>query len=608
MTFKIVDGREHFYQWDLNRQIIVDDPAIKEVHFCNRMDNCSLVVEVENGIANVPNILLQNSFDIRVFAYDGHATLFDKVFEVKARTKPSDYAYTETEVKRLEDVEEKLTKEIDERLKEIESGLITDGFATKDYVDEAVSNVSVDLSGYAKESYVDEAIAQVVSEHETDLVEYAKKTDIPDVSKFITSIPSEYITESELNAKGYLTQHQDISGKADVNHTHTGYAKTNHTHDMADVNGLQLAISERATQADIDKAIELHNHNDLYAAKDHNHDDKYSTRGHAHSYNDLSDKPEIPSVEGLATEQYVDEKVGNVKVDLTGYATEEYVNNVITNIEVPSGIEIIELNLEAPSGIIFRDSVCAEVIANPANYLFKVTCASLYLNGIHFTFNRKYLQDNIVNLDYTATTNDSKTGSMYKLALGGSDEVLTGYLNKLSLKSADNYYTKAEVDNAIANIETPEDDCHVYIDESNTFEDIEAAIAADKLPVYKRIENDSIYMLPLALYNGNNEYSFSSMTNLGTGQFADYISCRLENGITTWSEYTATRMQSAIQVNSTTDTTIPKLKNLTINGKTYIVPEGGESADLSNYYTKEETNQAIQTALNAIGVAEGGAY
>ena len=33
-----------------------------------------------------------------------------------------------------------------------------------------------------------------------------------------------------------------------------------------------------------------------------------------------------------------------------------------------------------------------------------------------------------------------------------------------------------------------------------------------------------------------------------------------------------------------------------------------EHQSLTNYYTKEETTQAIQAALNAIGVAEGGAY
>jgi hypothetical protein len=368
MTFKIVDGREHFYQWDLNRQIIVDDPAIKEVHFCNRMDNCSLVVEVENGIANVPNILLQKSFSIRVFAYDGHATLFDKIFEVKARTRPSDYVYTETEVKRLEDVEEKLFKEIDERLKEIEGGLITDGFATKEYVDEAVSNVSVDLSGYAKESYVDEA----VNKAKPDLSGYAKKTEIPDVSKFITNIPSEYITESELNSKGYLTQHQDISGKADVNHTHSEYAKTKHTHSMADVDGLQLAISERATQEDIDKAIELHNHNDLYAAKEHNHDDKYATRGHVHSYNDLTNKPEIPSIEGLASEAYVNAAIANIEipeggdVDLSDYYTKEEVD---TQIASTTKFETINVGRNKDEGYYFiKEEDALKIYNNPLRY------------------------------------------------------------------------------------------------------------------------------------------------------------------------------------------------------------------------------------------------
>ena len=52
---------------------------------------------------------------------------------------------------------------------------------------------------------------EVLKNAGVDLSEYAKKSEIPDVSDFITSIPSEYITEPELNAKGYLTQHQDLS-------------------------------------------------------------------------------------------------------------------------------------------------------------------------------------------------------------------------------------------------------------------------------------------------------------------------------------------------------------------------------------------------------------
>ena len=112
--FRIADGREHFYQWDLDRQVVVDDPSIVEVHFCNRTEDVSLVVEVVDGLANVPNILLQSSFDMRVFGYDGKATRHDAVFKVKAKTKPSDYVYTETEIKSYEYLENKI-REIEEQ-------------------------------------------------------------------------------------------------------------------------------------------------------------------------------------------------------------------------------------------------------------------------------------------------------------------------------------------------------------------------------------------------------------------------------------------------------------------------------------------------------------
>lgn len=101
--FKILDGRKSFYQWDINRKIIINDESIKEVHFCNRQSECSLVCEVykENDfyVANVPNIMLQTNHCINVYAYDGESTRHSKTFLVKARSKPEDYVYTETEVK-----------------------------------------------------------------------------------------------------------------------------------------------------------------------------------------------------------------------------------------------------------------------------------------------------------------------------------------------------------------------------------------------------------------------------------------------------------------------------------------------------------------------------
>ena len=125
------------------------------------------------------------------------------------------------------------------------------GFITS-IPDEYVTETELDAKGY-------------LTEHQS-LADYAKKSEIPDVSGFLTEIPSEYVTETELEAKGYLTQHQSLAE----------YAKKS----------------------------------ELFS-KD---------------YNDLTNKPTIPSVEGLASTQYVDEKVAAIVVpSLDGYATEQWV-------------------------------------------------------------------------------------------------------------------------------------------------------------------------------------------------------------------------------------------------------------------------------------------
>ena len=51
------------------------------------------------------------------------------------------------------------------------------------------------------------------------------------------------------------------------------------------------------------------------------------------SYNDLTDKPEIPSIEGLATEEFVNEKIneaqlnGGSNIDLSNYVTKDFIGN-----------------------------------------------------------------------------------------------------------------------------------------------------------------------------------------------------------------------------------------------------------------------------------------
>ncbi len=107
--FQLTDGRDCFYQWDVNRKLVVLDDDIVEVHFCNKTDDCSLVCEVYSiddiNLVDVPNILLQSDWPINVYAYDGNYTKHSACFKVMKRTKPADYVYTETEIKRWEDLE-----------------------------------------------------------------------------------------------------------------------------------------------------------------------------------------------------------------------------------------------------------------------------------------------------------------------------------------------------------------------------------------------------------------------------------------------------------------------------------------------------------------------
>ena len=111
--FKILDGRDELFQWDINRQIIVSDASIDAVHYSNRTDDSALVVEVKekNGlrVADIPNILLQESWDINVYGYcDGYYTKQAARIKVNPRTKPESYVYTETEVLNYNTVMEKI--------------------------------------------------------------------------------------------------------------------------------------------------------------------------------------------------------------------------------------------------------------------------------------------------------------------------------------------------------------------------------------------------------------------------------------------------------------------------------------------------------------------
>ena len=284
-----------------------------------------------------------------------------------------------------------------------------EGYATEDFVREAIASIEIPevelyddselrnlINSKADSVHSHEEYALAEHTHDEYLTEhqdishlatkeelpnldgYAKLENIPDVSKFITEIPSEYITESELENKGYLTEHQSLAGYATESYVLAEIAKAALEGNDIDLSAyatkefvaeeinkieipeayddaeLRTLISEKAESdhtheeyslVDHKHAEYLTEHQDLshLALKEHKHDEyiteHQSLEGYAKTtnlfskdYNDLTNKPEIPSIEGLASETYVQTEIGKIKfpeTDLSNYYTKEEVNNLL---------------------------------------------------------------------------------------------------------------------------------------------------------------------------------------------------------------------------------------------------------------------------------------
>lgn len=193
-------------------------------------------------LCDIPNKLLETNGILTVYTFyrteDETYTKKTVRFNILARKKPDDYVGEEDAPR---------WSELEERIDELEQNGVSE---------ETISN----------------AIDEYLTENPIE-------------------IPSEYITEEELNVKGYLTEHQSLEGYAKLTDIPTDYAKEEHTHD------------EYLTQ-----------HQDLSA---------------------YAKKSDIPSLSGYATEKYVDDAIGNAgggDVDLTNYYTKDEVNDLFNSL------------------------------------------------------------------------------------------------------------------------------------------------------------------------------------------------------------------------------------------------------------------------------------
>ena len=139
-------------------------------------------------------------------------------------------------------------------------------------------DINIDLSAYATKEELTQAINSI------DLSSYAKKTEIPSLEG--------YVTETELNAKGYLTEHQDLSAyalKTEIPSLN-GYATTEY---------VDNAIANVPSGGNVDLS-------------------NYYTKAETNAL--------IPSLEGYATEEYVSTAINSIPAtDLSNYYTKNEV-------------------------------------------------------------------------------------------------------------------------------------------------------------------------------------------------------------------------------------------------------------------------------------------
>ena len=183
-----------------------------------------------------------------------------------------------------------------------------------------------------------------------------KTSELTNDSGFLTSVPSEYVTETELNNKGYLTEHQDISNLATKSELHFHSNKT---------------ILDNISQTNID-----------------NWNNKSEFSG---SYTDLTNKPTIPSVPtnvssftndaGYLTSipnEYVTETELNDAISGLGGGTGNVSSDTINSIMVVDELPAIEVE-----GVLYLVKEASEpVVVN----LYPSQVENIETNGFTVTF------------------------------------------------------------------------------------------------------------------------------------------------------------------------------------------------------------------------------
>ena len=190
-------------------------------------------------------------------------------------------------------------------------------YYTKEEINATIDNKIPSLEEYAKKQYVDEKIENI---------------EIPDIDF------SGYATETWVENKGYLTEHQDVSNFATKDDIPSldGYVTEEFVINKiaeAELEGGEVDLSGYATKSDVEAVILQIPSVDGYVKTE-----DLPTIDHLATKEDVVNvENKIPSLNGYATEEFVVNKIAEAEladkdVDLSGYATKSDLQEVTEKI------------------------------------------------------------------------------------------------------------------------------------------------------------------------------------------------------------------------------------------------------------------------------------
>ena len=232
-------------------------------------------------------------------------------------------------------------------------------------------------------NYSDTAIRQSITNLEAKVETKANKSEIPDISNkadkseiptrvsqlendsgYVTSIPDNLVTEEELQSKGYLTEFiesdptvpewakqptkptytlEELGAEAVGSAANAILEANNYTDQRLNVL-LEGADPSYNTFKELSDAILQHNLSiEIINKNISNIETSLSNKADrselfSKDYNDLTNTPEIPSIEGLASQEWVRQQIQNIpETDLSSYALKSEIPDVSIYVEKEPG-------------------------------------------------------------------------------------------------------------------------------------------------------------------------------------------------------------------------------------------------------------------------------